>query len=430
MSFFKYGAGLFAGLVMAGGAASAATSCVDPGGAGGCFKTIGAAVAAAKAGDRVNVGPGQYNEGVIVTKALSLVGSGASLTIINAKGQPNGIYVDGLDNGGIYGGLISGFTVENANYEGILLTNVSYMTISENHVADNDQSLNYAAGTCAGIPVFETNEGDDCGEGIHLVGVDHTTVSNNQVELNAGGILLSDETGMTHDNLITANSVHDNALDCGITLASHAPSPSAASKLPYGVVNNTIAGNNSTHNGLVGAGAGIGIFAPGPGNMAFGNKVIGNTSVGNGLPGVTVHNHAAPPGAPASNLNDIVIVGNFISGNAADDADAATPGTAGINIFGIAPSYGTLIAENTIENEDIGVVINNPGAAEIHMNNLLAKTGVAVLKGSANATLNFFGCPGGPGATGCGVVTGSATSAPWLSAPVGVSAAAGPGKGR
>jgi hypothetical protein len=153
--------------------------------------------------------------------------------------------------------------------------------------------------------------------------------------------------------------------------------------------------------------------------------------VGNGLPGVTVHNHAAPPGAPQSNLNDIVIVGNFLSGNAADDGDAATTGTAGINIFGIAPSYGTVIAENTIENEDIGVVINNPGAAEIHMNNFLTKTGVAnTNKASVVATLNFFGCPDGPGATGCGTVTGTVTSAPWLSTPVGVNVAAGPGKGR
>ena len=61
---------------------------------------------------------------------------------------------------------------------------------------------------------------------------------------------------------------------------------------------NTIVGNNVSRNGLIGAGAGIGIFAPGPGNLAFGNKVIGNVMENNGLPGVTIHNHAAPPGAP------------------------------------------------------------------------------------------------------------------------------------
>jgi hypothetical protein len=40
---------------------------------------------------------------------------------------------------------------------------------------------------------------------------------------NSGGILLSDDTGARHHNLIIANLVHDNPFDCGITLASHPP---------------------------------------------------------------------------------------------------------------------------------------------------------------------------------------------------------------
>jgi len=257
-------------------------------------------------------------------------------------------------------------------------------------------------------------------------------VANNVSDLNSGGILLSDETGPTHDNLITGNSVHDNALDCGITLASHGPSPHADSKLPYGVFNNSIVNNNASNNGLIGAGAGIGIFAPGPGNLAYGNKVIGNTIVNNGLPGVTLHNHAAPPGAPDISLNDTMIIGNFISGNAADDADAATPGTAGINIYSVAPVYGTVIAQNTIQNEALGVVMNNPGNMEVHLNNLLGGgTGVTNLgKGTVNATMNFFGCAGGPGTTGCASVNGAAVvSSPSLSVPVGTAPPAGSPQG-
>jgi len=90
-----------------------------------------------------------------------------------------------------------------------------------------------------------------------------------------GGILLSDETGITYVNQITGNSVHDNALDCGITLASHPPSPQATSLLPYGVINNNVIGNSIIGNGLIGQGAGVGIYAPGPGNQAWGNQVIG-----------------------------------------------------------------------------------------------------------------------------------------------------------
>lgn len=431
MSFLREA--VLIGLIIPSHAAMAATLCVG-GGAdfSTCYATIGAAVSAAKAGDRINVAAGQYNESVMVTKPLSLVGAGAGSTIINAKGLPNGIYVDGLDNGGLSNVLITGFTVTNANFEGILLTNTSYSVISENRVTGNAQSLDVAAGKCAGQPVFQTSEAEDCGEGIHLMAVDHSTVSNNIIDSNSGGILISDETGMTHDNLITGNSVHDNAYDCGITLASHPPSPQASSKLPYGVFNNTIEGNNSSNNGHAGSGgAGIGIFAPGPGNMNFGNRIVGNVIQNNGHPGVTMHNHASPPGAPGINLNDNMIVGNFISGNGADTEDAATPGTTGIDIYSIAPVYGTVIAQNTIVNEAVDVVMNNPGSMELHGNNLLGG-GIGVMnagKGVVNGAMNFFGCAGGAGTTGCATVNGTVSASPWLSMPVASAPAAGSPKG-
>jgi hypothetical protein len=421
---------LFCGLL--GKTAMAATLCVNPGGTAGCSTTIGAAVTAAKAGDRINVAAGQYSEQVTITKPLSLVGAGADSTIINAKGQSVGIYINGLDNPGMAHVLVTGMTVMSANFEGILVTNASDVIIAENHVTANNQNLNVAAGTCTGIPVFETSEAMDCGEGIHLMGVDHSVVSNNVSDLNAGGILISDETGVNHDNLITGNSVHDNAYACGITMASHPASPQATSKLPYGIFNNTISGNNSSHNGHAGAGgAGIGIFAPGPGNMNFGNRIIGNVLENNGHPGVTMHNHAAPPGAPGINLNDNMIIGNFISGNGADSADATTAGPTGIDIYSVAPAYGTLVSQNTIVNEAVDVVMNNPGSTELHMNNLMGgKVGVANPSGTINATMNFFGCAGGAGTTGCSTVGSSVTAAPWLSAPVSSAPTAPGGRGR
>jgi parallel beta-helix repeat protein len=404
----------------------AANLCVNPAGSSGCYTTIGAAISAASAYDQVTVGAGDYAETVKVTKPITLTGTaGANSTIINAHGLSNGIYVDGLDNPGLINVTISGFTVENANFEGILVNNSSYIVISNNHVTNNDQSLNYAAGMCAGQPAFETNEGDDCGEGIHLMGVSYAMVANNVVDLNSGGILLTDETGETYENMITSNSVRDNALDCGITLASHSPSPQASSKLPYGVFNNNIVGNQVIGNGGIGAGAGVGVFAPGPGNLAYGNKVIGNTIERNGLPGVTVHNHAAPPGAPGINLNGIVIMHNVISGNGADTEDATTPGTAGINIYSVAPVYATEILQNTITNEALDVVMNNPGAMDLHLNNLLGSgVGVANLgKGSVNAGMNFFGCAAGPGTSGCTTLMGSSISAtPWSAGSVGPAA--------
>jgi pectin methylesterase-like acyl-CoA thioesterase len=70
--------------------ASAATWCVNPSGTSGCKNTISAAVSAASAGDTIYVAGGDYKEGVIITKSLSLKGAGDKTTTIDAHGQPNG----------------------------------------------------------------------------------------------------------------------------------------------------------------------------------------------------------------------------------------------------------------------------------------------------------------------------------------------------
>src|ERR1700685_3393356 len=133
--------------------------------------------------------------------------------------------------------LNSGFRIRNANFEGVLVVNGSNVTIVNNHVTENNRLLDIAGGTCPGIPAFETNEGEDYGEGIHLMGADHASVVRNDVDRNSGGILISDETGPSQQNLISENHVHDNPFDCGITLASHGPSTSVipAATVSFGV---------------------------------------------------------------------------------------------------------------------------------------------------------------------------------------------------
>ena len=405
--------------------ATAATLCVNAGGSSGCYTTIGAAVAAAAAGDTIQVANGTYREDVVITKSLSLLGANENNTTIDAAGKSNGIFINGMSsapNAGVSGVAISGFTVENANFEGILIANASDVTVWGNQVSGNNKSLNTSALSCPGIPDFETNEGEDCGEGIHLMAVDHSTVANNDIENNSGGILISDETGPTHDNLITGNSVLNNPFDCGITLASHGRASNVPHGLNFGVYHNTISQNTSSHNGylLPGAGAGVGIFAPGPGSTASGNVVVNNDLTNNGLPGVTMHNHAAFAMAPPVNMNDNVIVGNRISGNGADTQDAATSGPTGINVFSVATVTGTVISQNIIKGEAIDIAFNGPGLVQAHLNDFTDNgTGVDNLgAGIVDATENWWKCSGGPGAPGCASIAGTGVVfAPWLTKP-------------
>ena len=63
----------------------------------------------------------------------------------------------------------------------------------------------------------------DCGEGIHFSGVARLQSRASSLPGNAGGILLSDDFGPTHGNLVAGNIVTDNATDCGITVPGHNP---------------------------------------------------------------------------------------------------------------------------------------------------------------------------------------------------------------
>ncbi|MGB6689615.1 MAG: right-handed parallel beta-helix repeat-containing protein [Terracidiphilus sp.] len=419
-------------LTGAAGVATAATLCVNKEKKSGCYSTISAAVAAASAGDVIQVVGGTYKEQVVITKSLSLLAFDGTQPVIDATGLANGIFVNGMSAApktGVADVIISGFAVRNANFEGILVANAADVSIVGNNVSDNDLSVDLSAGTCPGLNTsFETNEQDDCGEGIHLMATRHSTVVRNESDHNSGGLLITDETGVSEDNLITGNDIHDNPFDCGITLASHGPATAIISTatVSYGVRHNTIANNTSAHNGyqVPGAGAGVGIFAPFPGTTAAGNVVIGNNLLNNGLPGVAMHNHAsAPAPAPPINMNGNVVVGNHFSGNGADTEDTATSGPTGVNVYSTAPVYGTIVSQNVFDDESIDVAFNAPsGQLDVHFNDFSTGTGIDNIGAApVNATENWWHCAAGPGGKHCATVVGTDVSTtPWLTFPFGL----------
>jgi hypothetical protein len=258
-------------------------------------------------------------------------------------------------------------------------------------------------------------------------GVDPSEVIGNNSHGNAGGVLLTDETGPTHDNLIKGNTVEDNAYDCGIAMASHGPASITGSEAPFGVYSNTITGNISHHNGtgLPGAGVGVGLFAPGPLNQTYANVVSGNRLTENGLPGVAIHNHA-----PANNINlsNNVVIGNYIAGNGPDGGVETASNQqvpTGISVLGVSPINGLIITQNWIEGESTVIVITNSGASvDVSLNALTGnRNGIVNLPnpittsppGLVFAAENRWGCQDGPGTSGCSSVSGpDIVSTPFL----------------
>jgi parallel beta-helix repeat protein len=270
---------------------------------------------------------------------------------------------------------VEGFTVTGAIGEGILATgtlkggSITDVSITDNWVAGNNiggipPSPNSPYPQCAAngqVP-------GDCGEGIHLMGVTHSVVAGNHVSGNEGGVLLTDEFGPTHGNLVEDNTITANPFDCGVTAPGHNPFALDASGNPQplvaGVYGNVIRGNRITDNGLLGEGAGVLFANAGPGTASYDNLVEDNYIAGNELSGVTMHAHTLPPGM-FEDLNGNRIIDNVIGrnnvgsplvpGDPLDGPPAQDFRTTGILVFsGTVPVHVT-IRDNQISDDHYGV---------------------------------------------------------------------------
>ena len=322
------------------------------------YPTIGAAVEAASPDATITVCSGTYQEDVVIppSEPVSIVGIGNP--VIDATGLVNGVQVLASHS------EVRGLTVENAIGEGILVQGVpgvpiTDVTVRGNTVVHNDQ------GNPTGAPLTTSSYPEcngsaqapgDCGEGIHLMVADNSSVVGNHVSNNSGGVLLTDEFGPTDGNLVAFNDVSDNTFDCGITVAGHNPGAFADGEpqsAAGGVFDNRILFNSVSGNGVAGQGAGVLLATPFPGGAVYDNQVLGNRIWGNGLAGVTVHSHA-----PGQDLNGNVIEGNLIGTNNLDgDSDfypSVDPSHTGVIVAAIAPLTIT-IEHNIIANNVYGV---------------------------------------------------------------------------
>jgi hypothetical protein len=342
-------------------------------------KTLGYALTQAGPSDTILIDPGTYTEsdnanvvGPTLT-GLSIRSTGsAGATIIDATGNANGLLIEAS------GVSVTGLTVENANLEGILAepprstwpteatspaANISHVTIDGNTVVHNDLAYNPSLPADEECPSSLT-DADDCGEGIHLLGVSWSKVISNRVSHNVGGILVSDggfgiSVGPAAHNLIAFNLSTDNAYACGITLPGHdaravaTSGPDAGQPQPTlaGVYDNEIIGNVATGNG----GAGMLDAAPYPGTGAYDNFFGYNIASGNGNGGFVLHAHAA-----LQDVSGIVVIGNSIGkNNLAGDPDTGVDKTTGIMLLSVAVPTTIDVTGNSISDDVNGIAFNS-----------------------------------------------------------------------
>ena len=366
-----------------GKAGSADRSCASAG-----YSKIQSAVDAASRGATVVVCRGSYTEDVIISTPLALVGRHGA--VVNGSQTANGdceqLGPSGPGTAPCLAGItiksgqvtVEGLTVTGAVGEGILATgsssghSISRVVINGNRVVGNDTGGIPPTPSSPYPQCVEFNEiPGDCGEGIHLMGVADSKVSHNFVSGNSGGVLLTDEFGPTHNNVIEHNVITKNEFDCGITAPGHNPHAldTSGNRQPSvaGVYRNVIRDNKITNNGLKGEGAGVLFANATAGTASYDNLVEHNYIAGNELSGVTMHAH--PVGAGQfEDLSGNRIVHNTIGkNNVGGDPDASDSSTTGILVYSGTVPVKVTIAHNRIRNNQYGIWLGVGGHVTANM---------------------------------------------------------------
>jgi hypothetical protein len=292
----------------------------------GAYPSIQSAIDAANAGDLIVVGPGTYNENVIMYKPVRLQGAGAGSTFIDANPNP----IDKLQTwhsriaalgGADYEAYLLKFVFHAGEAPGIVVFGeVEYPNGTVQTQQPGTRTLNpgnpFTAAIKAAIDGF-TISGSKVGGGIYAVaGANHLTITNNEIINNqgnvSGGIAIGmDDVGFGQHNwnvVIRGNKIHKNG---GI----QGPGAVALNEdsLNYLVEGNLITGNFSTFYG-----GGIAHQGLSPGGVIRGNRILFNENHNNAL----LNNAGGGGGiyvgtdvAGAVGAGSVLIDGNLIQGN-------------------------------------------------------------------------------------------------------------------
>ena len=410
--------------------ASAATYSVC---ATGCdFSTIQSAVNAALPGDVITIGPGSYQENVVVTVPVTIDGSGSQTVVYPAFNGPTCAISPGptLCDGSstVFTVQANNVTIENLTIEGANpALSGGAMVGGASINARNGIVDNYNVGIFNNLIVDNVTVNDvyhrgiyeaSGGTGFEFVG---NHVNNVQGSPTSIGIFNFGGSGVIADNTVT------NANDA--------------------ISANWSTGTQFLDNTIVQSGSGV--HTDNSGESGSTDLIQGNTVVNCMTDGYGIFTFAQYNTVTVANNNvhgcyiGLADFGSSISGatttftgNVVDGTNATTTdptGTYGAyvitNLLGFGSGDATAtFTNNSISNFGTGLFVSQtttfygdtPGgnATVTASNNNITKNGVGAFGDtgtSVTASSNWWGCPAGPGSRNCDSATGTVEYSPWLS---------------
>ncbi len=175
------------------------------------YKTIHDAIAAANTGDTVSVLNGTYNENVVITKNLTLIGENRDTTFIDGGGNGHVVNAHGTSDSEIYV-HISRLTLINSGGSGFDCVTFSYVTTSEiadNKILNSQEGEGISLDHCDAITVSNNLITNNKVAGISVTASDENIIENNIIQNNQKGIHLA---SFSMNNQIISNTISDNSV--------------------------------------------------------------------------------------------------------------------------------------------------------------------------------------------------------------------------
>ena len=404
--------------------------------ASGCASTsIQAAINAASPGDVITVGPGSYVEDLVVNKALTIDGSGASTILYPAESGPLCASGDGsICPGGTNMVLIqsSNVTIENMRLEGNNPNLTSGVTVGG---ADIDARNGIIEDYTTGTPYNNTTV-----ENVQVSDVYHRGIymSSGGTNFNVTGDSVSNVQGSPSSIAMFNFGGSGVFADNHVTMANDAISAnwSTGTSFVDNVISESGSGVHTDNSGEFGSadliqgnevssctidGYGLWVFAQYGAVSVLDNSVVG-CSVGLAVFG------SQSPGATTT------FAGNNVIGEHAVTSDPT--GTYGAFVVTSLVGYGTgdvnaVFTHNRFSSFATGLYVSqnwtafgDPGGNQAnvtaHLNSIF-DNGVGVNGDSGtvvSAESNWWGCSQGPNTSGgCDSAVGTTTFDPWLTHP-------------